>query len=92
MLQKTWTIPCKQGFHLRPAQLLTETAGQFQAAVTLHKAEEPATTAVDAKSILGLMGLGLAYGQSVTVITDGSDEAAAMQAVQKLFDTRFGEE
>lgn len=89
MIQKEFTIGCKQGFHLRPAQLLTETAAPFTSSILLKKAGS--STEIDAKSILGLMSLGLETGQTVTVIADGNDETAAMAAVEQLFANNFGE-
>lgn len=89
MLEKKFTVGCKQGFHLRPAQKLMETATGFSSTVILKKDGTESET--DAKSILGLMSLGLDYNQSVTVTTDGADEADAMAAVEALFQSNFGE-
>lgn len=89
MLKKEFTVGCKQGFHLRPAQALMEAATAFSSTVMLQK--NGTDTEVDAKSILGLMSLGLGYGQAVTITTNGSDEAEAMKAVGHLFETNFGE-
>ncbi|HCA71903.1 MAG TPA: phosphocarrier protein HPr [Ruminococcaceae bacterium] len=90
MIQKQFTIGCKQGFHLRPAQLLTETAGPFASTIMLKKVGTDSE--IDAKSILGLMSLGLGAGQEVTVTVTGDDETAAMAAVEKLFANNFGEQ
>jgi phosphocarrier protein HPr len=90
MIKKDFIMNCNEGFHLRPAQVLTETATGFASAILLHKNDGSEMTS-DAKSILGLMSLGLEHGQSVTVTAEGADEAAAMDAVQKLFETNFGE-
>lgn len=89
MLQKEFVMGCKQGFHLRPAQVLTEALTGYESTVMLKKPEEDLET--DAKSILGLMSLGLEHGQKVTVTAEGPDEAAAMAEVEKLFSTNFGE-
>lgn len=90
MLKKELVMNCAEGFHLRPAQVLTETAAGFASAILLDK-NDGSDMQADAKSILGLMSLGLEHGQSVTVTAEGPDEAAAMEAVQKLFETNFGE-
>lgn len=89
MIQKKFTVGCKQGFHLRPAQMLTEAAAPFTSDIMLTKEDSDAE--VDAKSILGLMSLGLEFGQKVTVTAKGNDEEAAMAAVEKLFADNFGE-
>ena len=89
MLKKEFVMRCAQGFHLRPAQVLMETATKFTSKIILKKCGSEIET--DAKSILGLMSLGLENGESVTVTVDGPDEQQAMGAVQKLFETNFGE-
>ena len=89
MLKKEFTVGCKQGFHLRPAQKLMEAATAFSSTLMLRKKDSDAE--VDVKSILGLMSLGLGYQQEVVVTADGGDEAAAMEAIGALFDSNFGE-
>lgn len=88
MLSKEFTINCKEGFHLRPAQVLMEAAASFKSDIILRKT---ADEEVDAKSILGLMTLGLEEGQSVTVEVNGPDENEAMNALEELFNNNFGE-
>lgn len=89
MLEKKLTIGCKQGFHLRPAQALMEVATGFSSSIIVKK--DGSDNEADAKSILGLMSLGLDYNQSVTVVVEGDDEADALAAVEKLFLSNFGE-
>ncbi|MFT9076647.1 HPr family phosphocarrier protein [Ethanoligenens sp.] len=89
MLEKKFTIGCKQGFHLRPAQALMEVATGFSSSIIVKK--DGSDNEADAKSILGLMSLGLDYNQSVTVVVEGDDEADALAAVEKLFLSNFGE-
>ena len=90
MLKKEFVINCKEGFHLRPAQVMMETLTPFAATILLRKAEDGEEA--DAKSILGLMSLGLEHGEKVSVEADGPDEAAAMKAVEELFAGNFGED
>jgi phosphocarrier protein HPr len=89
MLKKEFVMRCPQGFHLRPAQVLMETASKYTSKIMLKKNGSDIET--EAKSILGLMSLGLENGESVSVTIDGPDEQKTMEAVQKLFDTNFGE-
>lgn len=89
MLQKEFVMGCKQGFHLRPAQVLMEAVTGLESDVMLKKNDSGVEA--DAKSMLGLMSLGLEYGESVTVTVNGSDERQAMETVQKLFETNFEE-
>ncbi len=64
-----------------------ETATKFQSDIFLESGDNEA----DAKSILGLMVMGLEKGSKVVVKINGSDEESAMKAVEELFDSNFGE-
>lgn len=89
MIKKEFVIGCKEGFHLRPAQMLMEVVTPLQSTIILKKLSDDEET--DAKSILGLMSLGLENGEKVQVEIEGSDEAEAMRIVGELFDRNFGE-
>lgn len=87
MLTKTFLIGCEQGFHMRPAQVTMETASRFASKITIYHDEDE----TDAKSILGLMSLGLEKGSEIKVEADGSDEEEAMKAIEALVASNFGE-
>ncbi|MEV5026847.1 HPr family phosphocarrier protein [Paenibacillus sp. LPE1-1-1.1] len=78
------------GFHIRPAQLFTEKATQFQSTVLIMP--EGTTTVADAKSILNLMTLGLEKGAIITIQAEGPDEAEAVAELSELVASGFGEE
>ncbi len=63
--------------HARPAGALAVAAGKFAATVTVSVGGKT----VDAKSVLGVMGLGATSGQQVTVAADGPDAAEAVAAL-----------
>lgn len=88
MVTRQFTIHSQYGFHLRPAQVMAEKMAPFESIVMLKK---PDGTNADAKSLLGLMSLGLADGQTVKVEISGNDEEQAMAAMEELFRTNFGE-
>lgn len=88
MLSKEFVVSSRYGFHLRPAQVLAEKMTPFESQVAVRKQDG---TKADAKSLLGLMSLGLTEGQTVTVEINGADEAQAMEMVEELFRTNFGE-
>lgn len=88
MIQEELTVLNKLGLHARPSALLAKTARLFSSSVTLTCGKRT----VDAKSILGLMTLALAYGTKLTLTVEGSDEAVATESIKKLFNNRFGEE
>jgi phosphocarrier protein HPr len=87
MLQKEVEIINKLGLHARASAKLTQTAGQFQSEVWLSRNGRR----VNAKSIMGVMMLAASKGTLIGIETDGSDEAAAMDALTALITDRFGE-
>ena len=87
MLKQEITIINKLGLHARASAKLTQTSGQFQSAVFITKAERR----VNAKSIMGVMMLAAGKGTTLTLETDGVDEADAMAAVVALINDKFGE-
>lgn len=81
-------IKNKVGLHVRPAALIAQKASGFASEVRLIKGEEE----VNAKSIMGVMGLAAEYGSSLTLKVWGSDEVEAADAMVQLFESKFGEE
>ena len=88
MVSKDVTIINRLGLHARPAALLVKTASRFASEIFLRKG----TLEVNSKSIMGVMMLAAEKGSKITVITNGPDEALALEAIVKVFETRFGEE
>lgn len=75
------------GFHARPAALFARTARQYEADVMVGKQEGPA---VNGKSILELLSLGVRYGEVITVATEGRDAVEAVSAIGNLFTGALG--
>jgi phosphocarrier protein HPr len=88
VVSKDVTIINRLGLHARPAALLVKTASRFASEIFLRKG----TLEVNSKSIMGVMMLAAEKGATITVITNGPDEAVALEAVVKVFETRFGED
>lgn len=88
MLEGTVEVVNRLGLHLRAATQLAETARGFQSKVTIVGKDGQA----DARSVINLMMLGAAMGARLTVRADGADARAALDAVQRLFQERFGED
>jgi phosphocarrier protein len=88
MTERILTIRNRAGMHARPAALLVKTASAFQAQVFIEKDGER----VNGKSIMGVITLGATFNSQLTVIADGPDEAAALDAMERLFENRFEEE
>ena len=87
MLRSTITITNKLGLHARAAAKLVHTAGGFQSKITLTKDGDE----VDGKSILGLLLLAASKGTPLLFRADGTDEGAAIAALQDLVDRKFDE-
>ncbi|BBP03202.1 phosphocarrier protein HPr [Sulfuriferula plumbiphila] len=87
MLQQDVEIINKLGLHARASAKLTQTAGQFQSAIWLTRNNRR----VNAKSIMGVMMLAAAKGSTLSIETEGADEAAAMDALLALINDKFGE-
>ena len=78
MTKKAITIQLDSGLETRPVALLVQVASQFQSDVYL----ETENKRVNAKSIMGMMSLGLDTGEIVTVVTNGEDENQAMDGIE----------
>ena len=87
MITKTITISNKLGLHARASAKLTKAAGGFPCNVWISKGDRR----VNAKSIMGVMMLAAGIGSEVTLETDGDQEQAAMDALENLFNDKFGE-
>ena len=79
MISKEITIRLENGLEARPVAMLVQVASKFDSSVYLEAGEKK----VNAKSIMGMMSLGLDTGEKVTVIVDGADEAAALDDIEK---------
>lgn len=77
----------EDGLHARPAGLLVKVAGQFQAKVEISANGQTK----NAKSIMGLMSMGLKGGEELLLKADGDDAQAAVDSIKKLFENRFQE-
>jgi len=76
------------GLHARPADLLVKLATKYSANIFIVKGYER----VDAKSILGILTLAATEGTELSIEADGSDAAAAVEALTELVSSTFGEE
>lgn len=86
-MEKIVVVKNASGIHARPAGMIVKTAGTFNSNISF----EYNGKTVNAKSIMGVMSLGLSQGKEVKVLVDGSDAQEAMTAISELFETGFGE-
>ncbi len=75
------------GLHARPAALFVQTASKYEADITVSYDGKT----INAKSILGILSLGVGKDSLITISADGADEEAAVEALVDLIDTNFGE-
>ena len=87
MPQREVEIVNKLGLHARAAAKLTQVASGFKSEVWLSRNNRR----VNAKSIRGVMMLAAGKGSRVLIETDGADADAALEALARLIDDRFGE-
>ena len=80
MINKEVVVRCESGLHNRQATYFVQKANEFESSIWL----ESDTRKMNAKSLLGIMSLGIVTGSSVMLIASGSDEEAAVNALETL--------
>ncbi len=78
------------GLHARPATLFTEAAGEFQSRITVENIDR-GSRAVDAKSLLMLLTIGVISGHRIRISADGPDAEAAVEKLREMVATGLGE-
>ena len=79
MIKKPITIRLSSGREARPVAMLVQVASQYESEIYVESGRKK----VNAKSIMGMMTLGLDNGEEVTVTANGKDESEAMDGVEK---------
>ena len=87
MISRDVTITNSIGLHARPATFFIQKANTFKCGVWVEKDDRR----VNAKSLLGVLSLGIAKGMTITIIADGTDENSAVDALCALIDSGFEE-
>ena len=87
MYSKTAAVKNQVGLHARPATFFIQKANEFKSNIWVEKDERR----VNAKSLLGVLSLGIVKGTTITLIADGSDEKEAVAALVDLVNDNFGE-
>lgn len=86
-LRRTVKITNERGLHARPAARFVECAGQFDAEITVSKDGET----VPGTSIMGLLMFGAGPGATLEISATGLDAAKALDALEALLASGFGE-
>ena len=87
MYMKEATVNNQVGLHARPATFFIQKANEFKCSIWVEKDERR----VNAKSLLGVLSLGIGKGTAMNLIADGADEKEAVEALVALIDSNFGE-
>jgi len=85
MISRDVTIKNSVGLHARPATFFIQKANSFKSSIWVEKED----CRVNAKSLLGVLSLGIVEGMTITLIADGNDEALAVEALVDLVDSGF---
>lgn len=88
MIMKDLVVTNRLGIHARPAALFAKTASSFSSDIRVVKDG----LEVNGKSIMGIMMLAAAQGNTITIRAQGPDEGEAIRALEELLENRFGEE
>ena len=87
MVKHDVTITNNIGLHARPATFFIQKANSYKASIWIEKDDRK----VNAKSLLGVLSLGIAKGMTVTLIAEGADEAVAIDGLVELVQNSFAE-
>ncbi len=87
MYSKEVTVTNEVGLHARPATFLIQRANEFKCGLWVEKDERR----VNAKSLLGVLSLGIAQGVKIRIIGDGVDETDAVDTLVALIESNFDE-
>ena len=88
MTVQTIVIQNRAGIHARPAAMLVQLTKNFSSEIYFEKDKDK----INAKSIMGIITLGAAYGTEIKITAEGDDEQEAVTALIQLFESKFEEE
>ena len=80
MLTENVTIINNVGLHARPATFFVQKASSYMSSIWVEKDDR----SVNAKSLLGVLSLGIINGMTITLVADGEDEAEAISGLKAL--------
>ena len=87
MVSKEVVINNQVGLHARPATFFIQKANEFKSSIWVEKDERH----VNAKSLLGVLSLGIVKGTTINLIADGPDQDEAIDTLSALIDSDFSE-
>ena len=93
MFMKEITVNNQVGLHARPATFFIQKANEFKSSIWVEKEDEKKEDErrVNAKSLLGILSLGIVKGTTIKLGAEGPDEEAAINALVELINSEFTE-
>ncbi|MCD8018003.1 MAG: HPr family phosphocarrier protein [Oscillospiraceae bacterium] len=88
MVTKSVTVNNQVGLHARPATFFIQKANEFKCSIWVEKEDD---RKVNAKSLLGVLSLGIVCGTTINIIADGVDEEKAVDTLADLVNNQFAE-
>lgn len=90
MVEVTVVLNNEEGLHARPAALFSSAAKEFECDLKVYR-DGNKEKEHKAKSVISVMSMGVAKGDAITIVADGSDERKAIETLKTLVDNNFGE-
>lgn len=87
MVSSEVTVSNSVGLHARPATFFIQRANSFKSSIWVEKDDRR----VNAKSLLGVLSLGIVKGTKITIIADGTDEDEAVKTLVSVIESNFTE-
>ena len=87
MITREVSITNKVGLHARPATFFIQKANTYRSGVWVVKDDRK----VSAKSLLGVLSIGIAKGMTITIVADGDDEEVALKGLVELIESGFND-
>lgn len=85
MVSKEVIVQNQVGLHARPATFFIQKANEFKSNIWIEKDERR----VNAKSLLGVLSLGITRGTNISIVADGIDEEIAVSSLVELISSEF---
>ncbi len=87
MISKEIVVQNQVGLHARPATFFIQKANEFKSSIWVSKDERK----INAKSLLGVLSLGVTRGTSILIEAEGPDEEDALKALEELIASNFAD-
>ncbi len=87
MFSKDVVVQNQVGLHARPATFFIQKANNFKSSIWVSKDDRK----VNAKSLLGVLSLGIIKGTNITIVAEGEDQEEAVNTLVELIDSNFAD-